>query len=74
MGVLVGSWLVVCSQGHVDQVDGMTSQHDCEQGPEKGVVDDGRANVKCSHCGSVESVSGVTSQHTCKNGHKVRLD
>jgi hypothetical protein len=71
---LIGSWDVVCKNGHVDRVDGITNNHECESGDDDDCVSDGAARVRCPHCGTVDLVGGVTQQHNCSNcGQEVRL-
>jgi hypothetical protein len=65
-GFLRGCWDVVCPQGHVDRVGGITRNHDCESCGTKA-VDEGSARVKCGNCGTVDSVNGVTEMHSCSN-------
>jgi len=70
---LVGSWYVVCQSLHVDRVDGITVNHDCETCGRKSVAD-GAANVKCPFCGDVDLVGGVTAGHKCSVcGKEVRI-
>jgi hypothetical protein len=62
-GFLEGTWIVRCRNGHDDQVDGITRNHDCEECPEKS-VDGGNANVVCPD-GHATHVGGVTRDHLC---------
>jgi hypothetical protein len=64
-GCLVGTWWVKCSQGHIDQVDGITCNHDCSQcNFSNKSVDDGTAMVVCPY-GHATRVQDHTSSHLC---------
>ena len=67
--MLRGSWDVVCPAGHVDRVDAVTRDHDCDKCGSK-CVDNGTARVRCPHCGKVDAVGGVTEQHMCSACNK----
>jgi hypothetical protein len=69
-GFLRGKFVVRCSDGHDDTVDGITSNHDCEHKDASGhecgkkSVDDGKANVVCPKLHATE-VSDITESHKC---------
>ena len=62
-GFLEGTWIVRCRNGHDDQVDGITRNHDCEKCGVKS-VDGGTADVVCP-AGHATRVGGVTRDHAC---------
>lgn len=62
-GFLRGTWIVRCPNGHDDQVDDITRNHDCEKCGAKA-VDGGTANVVCPD-GHATRVTGVTESHLC---------
>jgi hypothetical protein len=65
IGFLEGTWVVRCSRGHDDTVDGITRNHDCEsRGCGQKSVDEGEANVVCPD-GHATHVGGVTRTHLC---------
>lgn len=71
--MLYGDWDVICSNGHIDRVTGVTNNHDCDECSEKS-VDEGRAAVVCPNCRHADSVDGETAQHNCsKCGAQVGL-
>jgi hypothetical protein len=62
---LRGTWIVRCKNGHDDQVDGITCNHDCEKnGCGLKSVDNGKAMVVCPD-GHSSRVEGITEQHRC---------
>ncbi len=64
-GFLRGTWFVRCGNGHVDQVDGITRNHDCDHdGCGLKSVDGGTAWVVCPN-GHATKVSGITESHLC---------
>ena len=63
VGFLRGTWIVRCPNGHDDQVDDITRNHDCETCDAKS-VDGGSANVVCPD-GHATHVEGVTESHAC---------
>lgn len=60
---LRGTWIVRCPNGHDDQVDDITCNHDCEKCDAKA-VDGGRAMVVCP-AGHATQVTGITESHLC---------
>jgi hypothetical protein len=62
-GFLVGTFIVRCPNGHDDQVEDITRNHDCEWCGAKA-VDGGRARVVCPD-GHATHVEGITRQHKC---------
>lgn len=62
-GFLHGTWIVRCSKGHDDQVDGITRNHECETCGEKS-VDGCTADVVCPD-GHASHVGGITESHLC---------
>jgi hypothetical protein len=74
-GYLNGKWVVRCSNGHDDFVDGVTVNHDCShQGCGAKSVDGGSALVVCPK-GDASPVSGVTGGHMCPtHGIECRRD
>lgn len=67
-GFLEGTFIVRCPNGHDDQVENITHNHDCEKCGAKA-VDDGRANVVCpdGHGGPENHVEAITRQHQCQH-------
>lgn len=65
MAYLEGTFIVRCTNGHDDRVDGTTANHDCETCGAKS-VDWGAANVVCPN-GHADLVGGITTQHVCSH-------
>ncbi len=63
MAFLRGKWIVRCVNGHDDEVDGITKNHDCDTCDKKS-VDNGTANVVCPN-GHASPVGGITESHIC---------
>ena len=62
-GFLVGTFIVRCPNGHDDQVENITRNHDCEKCGAKA-VDGGKAKVVCPD-GHATPVEAITRQHKC---------
>ena|SRR6516164_4947691 len=62
-GFLRGTWIVRCPNGHNDQVEDITRNHDCEKCGAKA-VSGGSANVVCP-VGHATHVEGITESHIC---------
>jgi hypothetical protein len=69
-GFLEGTFIVRCRNGHDNQVENITRNHDCDvSGCGAKSVDEGTANVVCprGHGGPENHVEGVTRQHQCQH-------
>lgn len=64
MGALQGTYKVICNNGHVDTVDGITEDHDCEKCGQQS-VGSGSANILCGPNDHKNWVEGVTTGHKC---------
>ena len=66
-GFLEGTYIVRCANGHDDQVEDITRNHDCEHDDDLKSVDDGRANLVCPDGHGDNHVEGITREHTCNH-------
>ena len=61
---LLGTWIIWCPNGHQDEVNDVTDNHDCTVCGNQ-TVNGGAAIPVCPNGHHVDIVGGVTTSHLC---------